>query len=260
MTTNSRQPAQPTKPLLNGLEDGAIVMLAPTDRRILSVKGALLRRPRIGVRLRYRREGEITLRDGRITGGDLLGDGYNTPFAQRVTHGTYPVLTVYAETASNRVAAFGVISLLNETAARCSLALFEGEDPSEITDDTGGGLGTDSGTIALGDSKDQSQSIDVTDEQFSAFADCLRDSFSNDTACQIITEPRGKNVSIWSAGLGAGMYTPYWGITRDGQPCFLAVDFNIVANGLRAPAIPWGSVGNSLKLEPASWWRRVFKR
>ena len=235
-------------------------MLAPSERRIMSMKGVPLRRPRIGVRLRYRREGEITLRDGRITGGDLLCDGYHTPFAQRVTPGTYPVLTVYAETTSTRVAAFGVISLLSETAERCKLALFEGEDPSQITDDMGGGLGSDSGTIALGEPADEAQNTEVSDEQYSAFADRLRGGFTDNVACQILTEPRSKAVCIWSAAFGAGMHTPYWGLRRDGQPCFLAVDFGVIANGLRAPAIPWGSVGKSLALEPANWWQRIWRR
>ncbi len=218
----------------------------------------LLRRPKVGVRLRYRREGEVRIRDGRIAGGDLLSEGSLRAFSQRVAPGTYPVETVYAETTRDAVAAFGVIRLVNETANKCRLALFEGEDPAEMTDDMGGGLGTDSGTIALGEAEVEGAA--VTDEDLAAFRDRVGDGFGDESGCQVVPSPRGANVCVWASGFGDGMYTPYWGVRRDGPLCFLAVDFGVVANGLRARAVRWPSVGDSLALEPKSWWHRFWKR
>lgn len=248
MTTTQGEASGPAKPLLAGLEDGAIVMIAPDDRRLIGPNGEMMERPRIGVRLRYRTEGEVVLRDGRIAGGDLLCDGYNRVFARRVEPGTYPMVTVYAETARDSVAAFGVIRLADETADKCKLALFEGEDPSQVTEDMAGGLGTDSGTIALGGP--EPLGLESTEEQHEELHRRIDLGFAGNALGQV-TQLRGGTVCVWQAGFGDGSNTPYWGIGRQGKLCFLAVDFDVVANGLFAPSIAWGSVGDSFELQPA---------
>lgn len=252
--------AESIKPLLAGLEDGAIVMIAPEHRRIMNSKGVWMRRPRIGVRLRYRLEGEIMLRAGRIAGGDLLCGGYDRAFTLRVEPGTYSVMTVYAETTTQSVAAFGVIRLTDTTAAKCQLALFEDEDPAEVTEEMGGGLGTDSGTIALGEPDDPSGGHEVPEEEMEAFRLGIDNGFGKWPGCKIVTSPRGGTVCVWRSGFGDGMYTPYWGVGRGGEICYLAVDFGVVANGLHAPAVRMRSVGDSLELEPKNWWDRWLKR
>lgn len=239
---------QPRKPLLAGLEDGSVVMTAGDDRRIFSLEGVRLHRPRVGVRLRYCEEGSITLHDGRIAGGDLLVDGLNGIFAGRVKPGKFPVVTVYAETAKERVTAFGAIYFVNQTAERCRLALYDDEDPAQVAADARGGLGTDSGTIAIGELGDEDAA--VSDEQMEEFQQRVEAGFENDASCQIVVGPRGENACMWRTGFGDGTYTPYWGLGRDGQPYFFAVDFGVVANGLYAPAVQMKTIGQSLELVP----------
>lgn len=255
--TASDEVPQPVVPLFAGLEDGAVVMTVPTSRRIYSKEGVLLHRPRMGVRLRYLTEGEIVLSDGRIAGGDLLNDELNRVFSRRVESGTYPALTIYADASSDSVAAFGVIRFSDEPAKECFLALFEGEDPSRVSSDMAGGLGTDSGTVALGDPEVGASKAAA--DQAARLCQGVDIGCASDAKRRIVSGPSGGTACVWHAGFGDGQNTPYWGIGRNGRLCFLAVDFNVVANGLRAPAVPWTSIGESLQLRPKNWWNRLWR-
>lgn len=247
-------------PLLPGLEDGAVVMIDPTDRKVYSTKGVALRRPRVGVRLRYHTEGELTLHDGRIGAGDLLSDGYSSVFAHRVQPGTYPIITICAETETESVVAFAAIRFSRSTAAKCKLALYQGENPAELTDDMCGGLGTDSGTVSLGSPDEAVDAIKHSDEDLASFRQIVERALARNNRFAQVRGLHGAPICVWHSGFGDGMYSPYWGIGQEGEICFLAVDFAVVANGLRSRTIKWRTVGKSLQMQPKRWWHRLLYR
>ncbi len=256
---NSTPPTPPPRPipLCPGLADGAIVRLAPSRRRILSRTGQIVTRPRIGVRLRFRREGSVTLPDGCLAGGDPM-TGDCRVLARKVAPGTYLVETVIAETAADRVVALAVIRFRDQPAHRCRLALFEGEDPTEVTDDMSGGMGTDSGTIMLGEPLRDPERVYEQDQPF--FRPLIDQTNNGEPRAHAATGPSQESLWIWPSGYGDGLHTPYWGVDRAGSPCFFAVDFGIIANGLHGPVVRCKSVGASLELVPISRWQRFLDR
>lgn len=245
-------------PLIPGLDDNAIVRLAPNENRIMTMQGQYVQRPAIGVRLLYRREGELTLRTGRIAVGDpMLGP--ETILAKAVPSGTYETWSLLAKTATATRVAAAIVVFSDTPAITRQVAAFEGEDASELNLDTIGGVGVDSGSVCIGEPIDPAADAALLNASF----DGARSTLDRDSPYAHAADPAFGEHAFWVTGYGDGMYTPYLGFARDGNPCYFAVEFGIIANVLRGPVVPWPTVGESFDLvpePPVPWYRRLFSR
>jgi hypothetical protein len=245
-------------PLMPGLDDGAIVRLMPSMNRIMNKHGQFVQRPEIGVELSYQSEGSLTFRTGRIAVGDpMLGTG--SILATSVPAGTYETWSVLAKTATQTRIAAAVVRFNDAPATKRVVAAFQGEDPSDLDLDTIGGVGIDSGAVCIGEPIDPQADSDL----FQTVLDRGRETLSRDIRYAQTSDLAFGTHAFWKTGYGDGMYTPYLGLAADGRPCYFAVEFGIIANALRGPAVQWPSVGDSFDLvpvPPAPWYRRVLAR
>jgi hypothetical protein len=224
----------------------------------MNTHGQFVQRPEIGVRLSYQREGSLTLRTGRIAVGDpMLGP--ESILAQTVPPGTYETWSLVAHTATQTRIAAAVVRLSDALATKRVVAAFEGEDASELDLDTIGGVGVDSGAVCIGEPVDPQADSTL----LKAVLDRGLELLSNDTRHAQTTDPAFGTHAFWTTGYGDGMYTPYLGLSATGNPCYFAIDFGIIANALRGPAVPWPTTGESFALvpvPPSPWYRRMLAR
>lgn len=242
-------------PLMPGLEDGAIVRLMPSSRRIMNMRGQFVQRPEIGVRLHYTREPDLTLRSGKIAIGDPMSAA-DSILAISVAPGVYQAWSLLAKTANETRVAAAIILLSDAPATSRTVAAFEGEDPADIDLDTIGGVDVDSGTICICDPPADASAV----EEFLSRA---RKDAATDSHHRHLSDPTLGDFGLWATGMGDGMYTPYLGLAADKRPCYFAVDFGIIANALRGPVVPWATMGDSFALVPEPhrpWHRRLLAR
>lgn len=231
------------------LAEGAIVMLKPDSREIYSAKGERLRRPLIGVQLRYHDQGTIELPAGRVMAADPFSvDRNSKPLARRIPAGSHRVVAVSANvTHGRRRCAFGAVLFDSVTPTRYALALRVGEFIWLVGKNATGGVGTDHGIASIFASRSLPGIIRAPYVELQETIDATLARELGGVA-MIPTDGGSTPLAVWNSGFGDGSYTAYWGMVGR-RIVSLVIDFDIVANGLRASAVPKAVVGDSMDYE-----------
>lgn len=231
-------------PLTAELAEGSIVMLAPKERKMIDIEGYLMLMPYVGVKLSYLREGVVRINSGRLVAGDPCSESISRSLRITVPPGEYEAWSVLAHSQNESVVAFAVLKITDQPVHSYSVAVFDDEDPSEVDEDSIGGTGTDSAVIAIGDAIPEGTSLDP--EEVPELNDFQRACWEVER-WKLLNYPGAGALALWQCGTGDGNYTSYWGLDARKKPCTLVVDFDVIENGLRGPAVKSDSVGQSLK-------------
>lgn len=241
-------------PIKRGLEHGSIVQLAPDDRRIMRPDGTMVTRPAVGVRLIYEPIGRLALPTGKIVAADpylLTMAELCIPLNKTLPPADYEVWTVLAETRTQSLPAFAVLQISDEPAVRCQLAIGENEDPAMLNEELTGGVGVDTGIAVMIDPSHipllGPDGIGAN-EPLAAHVHAATSESRPYSAVVPLSEPA--SIAVWRSGFGDGSYTPFWGFDRHGNPCYFAIDFDLVGNALYTDAVPASSIGDSLRYIP----------
>lgn len=238
-------------PLRPDLAEGAIVMLRPERREIYGMKGERLRRPLIGVQLRYHECGPIMFEGGRLLAADPFGvDANSRSFALRIPPGSHRVFAVSANvTHGHRKCAFGGVQFESAAPTRYKLALFVGEFAWRVGKNASGGVGTDSAIASVLASSDLARLLTAPSDAVQQAIDATLEHELGGVA-RIPAKSGNLPIAVWNSGFGDGSYTAYWGLAGR-RIVNLVIDFQVIANGLHAPAVPKAAVGDSMEYEPA---------
>lgn len=233
--------------------DGAVVMLAPECRQVYTSRGERLARPDIGVRLRYHDCGQFGLAAGQVLVGDPLAiDADQRALRRAVPAGTHRLFAVAAETTDGeRKCAFGGVVFEERAPTRYVVALLAGESRWRASRQALGGVGTDSAMMGVVAAGHAALLGAVLDRDSATVQRAVERTIATELGGVATIGGGGQPISmaVWHAGFGDGSFTAYWGLTGWGRLVSLVIDFDIVANGLRAPAVPRDSVGDSMCYE-----------
>jgi hypothetical protein len=176
--------------------------------------------------------GRLFLTTGRVVACDPVVSADTEPYTVTLPPGGHPVVLSVAhfEDGDRRVA--GVMLRVGEgRPVSWEMALLPGEDAAELGEGEVFGYGVDSSTGCLMDEEAARVLVDRTreDEDFFALVAAEMEKTYVDTCswANILLDPAGLNVVIFSAGFGEGPYASYFGRDERGQVTRLVTDFAI---------------------------------
>lgn len=223
-------------PLRPDLAAGRIVVTAASERVVLSKTGKPVSRSTTGVRLHYAEVGALELPTGRIARSDPIMLMDQPPILRRtVASGRYPVLSVEAHARTERVVAFGAVVLSDQPASRY------------VLDDETSALGVDTGYASFTDASHLGTLIACYDGDAGLIRARCGASLGEHFDAAIVDLADGVPAAVWHSGFGDGVYDVYWGLDSKGGVCSVVVDFDVIANGLRGPAVSCAEVSDSLQ-------------
>lgn len=238
-------------PLRPDLAPGKIVLIAPEERKIMNKQGELITRPKIGVKLSYKRVGTLHLPTGRIARADPIYLLDEPPILDRtVPPGEYEAWTVQAAAANGDcLNAFAVLIIKDTPAVRYI------DDHDEYA------IGVDSAQAAILDASHLNSLDAAYDGDSGPISDRCDKALTRAADAAIVELADGVRAAVWHSA-GDGVYNGYLGIDRAAEICNLVIDFNVVGNGVHHPAVPW-KLGESLDYVPATsvswnprpWWK-----
>jgi hypothetical protein len=189
--------------------------------------------------------GTLSLPTGEIVACDPLVNPETRPFSRKVTPGEYNVKIYVAKTknSGNRIA-FAKLEFSDQKTDKWVLATLDGEDISKLKKDEYFGFSVDAG---LGSFFDYQSGIAFNNflENFykqkkntNIYDDLLAREFKKNARNQDDPQDIGDwlnfkipnknlNIIMFSSGYGDGNYPAYWGLTNDGIPTSLIIDFQI---------------------------------
>ncbi len=183
--------------------------------------------------------GNIKITSGKIIACDGIVRYGNEPFKQEFPKGDFPIdlaIGKYSVNNDGRVG-FARIRFSENKPIRWEMAIRNGQDISKLKDDEIFGYGVDSGTGSFMDvdgKKELETFLNPSDRKTynSNFEVISKELYKSDTSTwgQTIWERNGKNVVIFSSGVGDGFYATYIGYDSKNQICRLVTDFDLIMN------------------------------
>jgi hypothetical protein len=186
------------------------------------------------VTVRLWQEFSLWLPSGRVVAGEPFSFGaYDSGFVQRVPPGRYPLVLVLAVSdarghlrARERVAAARLV-IRNEPVVSWEMAVYEGQDVSELGDDEFFGYPVDGGTSGFVDAANIAPLC--MDDDYHDRLMTLIETGGSDFAAGTLTDDEGKPFLVmFSSGAGDGYYPTWVGRTADGEVACFLTDFFIL--------------------------------
>jgi len=191
--------------------------------------------------------GQLNVPTGKIVVCDPLVTFDMEPLNRTVTPGTYPIKIYEVKTAySGDRYAIAKLELSNKSAEKWVLAVRDGEDINELTEEgdffgfpvdagLGGFFDVASGAEYLKfqeDFRKENPEGNIYDDFFAAeFKKSAKD--QNDPKdygnwVNFKLPNTDLNITMFQSGYGDGMYPAYWGIDKNGEITALVIDFFVV--------------------------------
>jgi Protein of unknown function (DUF4241) len=178
------------------------------------------------LKVTVREVGNLVVTSGRIVVCDPCYGSGKRPLARTIPTGRYPVLLSFAD---GRIAC-AMLRIRRTKPVRWEMAVWPGQDPTDIEGDQFFGYGVDAGTGSFLDA-DQDRYLDQLSEEegplFDHDARTPKDPFAGEWAERVFDE-KGGNLIAFSSGYGDGRYPSYWGLDANDEPVCLVTDFNIL--------------------------------
>lgn len=174
--------------------------------------------------------GKLHITGGRIVACDPLHiDEYGIPFTTIFPTGSYPVQLAVARLGQEEMIAFSRIMFSDEPVTKWEYALQAGQQQVPITEEKKYGFSVDGGVGIFADE----QTIKLLNaEQLTSMNTPLYKSMDvhrhKGWKYGLYPADSTHNVAIVTTGAGDGYYASYVGLDKNGKPCRLLTDFDLV--------------------------------
>lgn len=177
----------------------------------------------------YRQDiGLLKVPTGQLVACDPLMLMEDTPFAQTVSVGEYPVELAIARIGTDERIAFARIRMSESPAVRWEMAVFPGQDAKALKENEIYGYGVDSGTGSLMDQRGYQELLKRMNLKYSDSLISEMRKVYKPTRDWAMVDFGDVNVAIFSSGVGDGMYASYWGLDGQGNVVDLTTDFFLI--------------------------------
>jgi hypothetical protein len=220
------------------LDDGSLVRLSPSPKRVITAKG-LTMRPDVVMRLKHRYIGQLPIHSGRVvmcSPTEFGSTEFGLPLHMEVPSGEHEAWSINAETETEFRVAFCVVRFSPQLPVDTRPAKFtrsrHSVAPGKIATCV-----TDLGVVAVMDAgqidafKETLEDYDKSDHMINVCCDQCESQGS-----AIVTPVPGGTFACWTPGLGDGAYDALWLLDTQSKPCMLIID-----GGLVGPAAVPGS-------------------
>jgi hypothetical protein len=178
--------------------------------------------------------GDINLESGRVIACDPTGMYRQSAFNTRFAIGKFPVQLAIARVENRNVELVGYSRIMfsNEPVVKWEFALKEGQKPMSIFGDSSYFYPVDGG---LGQFMDESSFNRFTrldkNSQFEIVVNSLISELDKNTRSNwqfANTTIKGIDIIAFTSGFGDGRYSTYVGYDKEGKPCRLLTDFELI--------------------------------
>jgi hypothetical protein len=189
--------------------------------------------------VRLRQDASLWLPSGRVVAGEPYGlgvaDAPGGGFVQRVAPGRYPLVLVIAEFAERgtlhayEMVAAARLVISDEPVVSWEMAVYDGQDVSELGDDEYFGYPVDGGTGGFVDPSSLVALDEEHDDSFDRLLVALDVREDDPTAPGTLTDDEGRPLVVgFSSGDGDGYYPTWVGRTADGDVACFLTDFFVL--------------------------------
>jgi hypothetical protein len=175
--------------------------------------------------------GQLNILNGEIIACDPFLFYDEKPFLEKFPIGKFPVELAIERQGGDERIGFARIKFYDTIPVKWEPALIEGQKFENISGDHYFGYPVDSGTGSFMDSSGMVEYSKKYDENENYFFDeviaQLNKTYKH-TRSWLLWESNGKNVALFSSGLGDGMYETQIGFDINGNICRLVTDFGLI--------------------------------
>jgi hypothetical protein len=172
--------------------------------------------------------GKIQVQNGSLIASEPWWMYGKQPFITKFPIGQFPVQLAIAKANQNEFVAFSRILFSDDPVDHWEFALKEGQTQMSIFGDSIYLYSVDSGIGGFVDdsSYNNFQALDKASQ--SQVMDTLTKELDNNKNLYANINCKNVNIVAFSSGLGDGRYATYIGFDKDGNPCRLLTDFDLI--------------------------------